>query len=209
MGQNPGRESSNLHRAAEEARGKPRNFQAKGRRETPHSEDSGLESTEATFGAGTRSAGVVFYFVLKQSKALQMCNEFFVGFFGEDEMKFSIITNNPLVVKFYEGDFDVQYFDISIKEIMQKVRDLCGEGHELLTHPLSGSVKPGETPYKSVLVSAETGKCDVEGYQMAQTAMEVCDKFSSMHKEWSPSVLDDFQLVDYTLISSGIESATA
>ncbi len=123
-------------------------------------------------------------------------------------MKFSIITNNPLVVKFYEGDFDVQYFDIPIKEIMQKVRDLCGEGHELLTHPLSGSVKPGETPYKSVLVSVEKGKCDVEGFQMAQTAMDACDKFSSMHKEWSPSVLDDFQLVDYTLISSGIESAT-
>ena len=124
-------------------------------------------------------------------------------------MKFSIITNNPLVVKNYEGEFDVQYFDISIKEIMQKVRDLCGEGYELLTHPLSGSVKPGETPYKSVLVAKTKGKCDVQGYQLAQTAMEACDKFDAMHKDWSPSVLDDFQLVDYTLISSGIESAVA
>ena len=124
-------------------------------------------------------------------------------------MKFSIITNNPLVVKSYESDYDVQYFDIPIKEIMQKVRDLCGEGHELLTHPLSGSVKPGETPYKSVLVAQTKGKCDTQGYQLAQTAMEACDKFTSMHKDWSPSVLDDFQLVDYTLISSGIESAVA
>lgn len=123
-------------------------------------------------------------------------------------MKFSIITNNPLVVKNYEGTYDVQFFDISIKEIMQKVRDLCGEGHELLTHPLSGSVKPGETPYKSVLVSKEkTCKCDTSGFQLAQTAMDACDKFATMHKDWSPSVLDDFQLVDYTLITSGIESA--
>ena len=124
-------------------------------------------------------------------------------------MKFSIITNNPLVVKNYESDYDVQYFDIPIKEIMQKVRDLCGEGYELLTHPLSGSVKPGETPYKSVLVAKTKGKCDTQGYQLAQTAMDACDKFTSMHKDWSPSVLDDFQLVDYTLISSGIESAVA
>lgn len=123
-------------------------------------------------------------------------------------MKFSIITNNPMVEENYHEIYDVQFFDIPIKDIMQKVRDLCGEGHELLTHPLSGSVKPGETPYKSVLVSTEAGKSDTEGFLMAQTAMEACDKFTAMHKEWSPSVLDDFQLVDYTLISSGIESAT-
>ena len=123
-------------------------------------------------------------------------------------MKFSIITNNPFVAKNYEDEYDVQYFDISIKEIMQKVRDLCGEGHELLTHPLSGSVKPGETPYKSVLVTqSRTCSCDTNGFILAQTAMDACDKFASMHKEWSPSVLDDFQLVDYTLITSGIESA--
>ena len=124
-------------------------------------------------------------------------------------MDFTIVTNNPLVRDKYEDCYKIEFFDITIKEIMQKVRDLCGEGHELLTHPLSGSVKPGETPYKSVLVASKKGRTDSSGYLMAQRAMDACDKFSSMHKDWSPGVLDDFKLVDYTLISSGIESATA
>lgn len=124
-------------------------------------------------------------------------------------MKFKIVTNNPMVRDHYQDDFEVMFLDCSIKEVMQTVRDLCAEGYQLLTHPLSGSVKPGETPYKSVLVSQQKGQTDADGFRLAESAMSACDKFSQMHKEWSPSVLDDFQLVDYTLISSGIESAVA
>ena len=124
--------------------------------------------------------------------------------------KFKIITNNPRVRDTYQDEYEVVFLDVTIKEIMQTVRDLCAEGYELLTHPLSGSVKPGETPYKSVLVSQHKGQVtDINGYRLAESAMNACDKFAAMHKDWSPGVLDDFQLVDYTLISSGIESAIA
>lgn len=126
------------------------------------------------------------------------------------QQKFQIVTNNPLVRERYEDSFDVIFFeDLPIQDFMMKVRDMCMDGHELLTHPLSGSVKPGETPYKSVLVSAHKGQADLNGLKLAETAMNAVEKFKFMDKHWSPSVLDDFQLVDYTLISSGIESATA
>ncbi len=124
------------------------------------------------------------------------------------QQKFQIVTNNPMVFDEFGKSYDVNFLgDYSIKQIMMEVRDMCINGHELLTHPLSGSVKPGETPYKSVLISKETGKPDYSGAELADAATQACEKFASMHKDWSPSVLDDFQLVDYTLISSGIESA--
>lgn len=124
-------------------------------------------------------------------------------------MKFQILTNNPYVREQYGDSFKVVYLDISIKEIMEKARDMCLEGYQLLTHPLSGSVKPGETPYKSILMSLHKGSADTEGLKIVMSAREVCDKFDGMEKHWNKSVLDDFQLVDYTLISSGIESAVA
>ncbi len=123
--------------------------------------------------------------------------------------KFQIVTNNPLVRERYGEMFEVTFLDVSIKSIMETVRDMCLDGHELLTHPLSGSVKPGETPYKSILVSLHKGSADMDGYKKCQTAVDACEKFKDMDKFRSPSVLDDFQLVDYTLISSGIESARA
>ena len=125
------------------------------------------------------------------------------------QIKFQIVTNNPLVRERYGKSHDVKYLDVSIKSIMETARDMCLSGHELLTHPLSGSVKPGETPYKSILVSSHKGSADMDGYQKCQTAVDACAKFENMDKFRSPSVLEDFQLVDYTLISSGIESAEA
>ena len=67
--------------------------------------------------------------------------------------EFIIITNNPLIVEKLGQEYTVEYEDISYEDTLKKVRNYVYKGHELLTHPLSGSVKPNETPYKSVMVS--------------------------------------------------------
>ena len=64
-----------------------------------------------------------------------------------------IVTNNPLVAEGLPKDYAVDYENITYREILIKVRDLVYGGHRLYTHPLSGSVKPNETPYKSIVIS--------------------------------------------------------
>ena len=65
-----------------------------------------------------------------------------------------IVTNNPLLAQCMEDCCEIRLFpECSYREILVKVRDLVYAGHTLYTHPLSGSVKPNETPYKSVVVS--------------------------------------------------------
>ena len=64
-----------------------------------------------------------------------------------------IITNNPLVVRCLSDYYEIEYHEISFREILVKVRDLVYEGYELRTHPIAGSVKPNETPYKSIVLS--------------------------------------------------------
>ena len=64
---------------------------------------------------------------------------------------FLIITNNTLVKEKLGENYHVEYEDLSYEDTLRKVRDRVYLGHKLLTHPLSGSVKPNETPYKSVM----------------------------------------------------------
>jgi len=121
-------------------------------------------------------------------------------------MDFVVITNNPLVQEKYGQELNVDYEDISFREVLCKVRDLIHQGHRLLTHPLSGSVKPHETPYKSILVSAKASKMDLQELSIIENSIITADKFAEKFPNMPQSVREDFQLIDCTLITSGIDA---
>ena len=64
----------------------------------------------------------------------------------ESAAEFRIVTNNPLVRQCLPERYEVDYEETGYREILVKVRDLVYAGHRMYTHPLSGSVKPKETP---------------------------------------------------------------
>ncbi|MCI8638004.1 MAG: GrdX protein [Coprococcus sp.] len=119
---------------------------------------------------------------------------------------FVIITNNPLVEEKLGKDQDVEYENLSFEETLKKVRDRIYLGHRLLTHPLSGSVKPNETPYKSVMVSKQAGALDLRSAEIIESAIHACGKFQFRSDKYKPEVYKDFQVVDCTLIESAIPS---
>ncbi len=120
-----------------------------------------------------------------------------------------IVTNNPLVRQRYGGTRDVAFVDGSYMDVLTQVRDRVHQGHRLLTHPLSGSVKPGETPYKSVMIAAKRGTMDVQSLAIIEEAIAAARKFRDKTVGLPPRVLQDFQLVDFTLIDSALPSADA
>ena len=122
---------------------------------------------------------------------------------------YMIITNNPLVPKKLDDSRIVAYRDISYEDVLKEVRDRIHEGHRLLSHPLSGSVKPNETPYKSVMISTGKGEIDEESLAIIENAIQACRKFAFKSDMYKPSVYEDFQLIDWTLLESGIASADA
>ena len=121
--------------------------------------------------------------------------------------KYMVITNNPLVRSRLDDAHEVIYLELSYEELLKVVRDRIYEGHSLLTHPLSGSVKPKETPYKSVLISERKEKVDGESVRLIENAILVCQKFQDKSKYYKEEVYKDFQLVDWTLLESGLASA--
>jgi len=127
-------------------------------------------------------------------------------------MKFVVITNNKLVLDEYGDKYPVEYHeDKDLLGILEIARDKIHMGHELFTHPLTGSIKPNETPFKSIAVSLEKGKMNFESVEIIESAITVTKKFLNDAKvrNWNEKVLEDFRLIDFNLIKSGIESMKA
>ena len=120
-----------------------------------------------------------------------------------------IVTNNPLVKEKIEGNYNIDFVEGDILNVMEKLRDMIHKGSVLLTHPLSGSVKPGQTPYKSVMVHIVEGNVDADSLLMIEDAIDHCKKFVKRADEFREGPDEDNQFIDFTLISSGIESFEA
>ncbi|MCI9168359.1 MAG: GrdX protein [Dorea sp.] len=120
-----------------------------------------------------------------------------------------IVTNNPLVLEKHGDTHNVIYKEVSYEDVLREVRDRIHEGHSMLTHPLSGSVKPNETPYKSIMISAERRAIDGESVALIENAIHACGKFEFKSDRYRPEVYEDFRLIDCTLIESGMASADA
>lgn len=123
--------------------------------------------------------------------------------------KYIIVTNNPMVQSRHGDTHNMIYKEVSYEDILKEVRDRIHEGHLMLTHPLSGSVKPNETPYKSILISEERGEVDSRSVTLIENAIQACGKFEFKSDRYRPEVYKDFQLIDCTLIESGMASADA
>ena len=104
-----------------------------------------------------------------------------------------LITNNPLAEKKYAGRVEIVYLENAMLiDVLNYVRGKIHEGRKLLTHPLSGSVKPGQTNYKSVMITKETGELDVESLKIIEDSIAMSRK-----------LMEDAQLIDLSLIAGG------
>ncbi|SKA93479.1 hypothetical protein SAMN05443428_11422 [Caloramator quimbayensis] len=94
-------------------------------------------------------------------------------------------------------------------DVLIKVRDYIHYGHKLLTHPLMGSVKPNETPYKTVIISENKyDNVDIQSLMYIENSIEVSKNLieSRQPKNWPENVLKDFALIDYDLINNAINN---
>jgi hypothetical protein len=124
-------------------------------------------------------------------------------------MKSIIITNNPKIYEKYNDSFEIEYLENkSYFDVLIYTRDKIHMGHKLLSHPLSGSVKPNETPYKSILISNKKGKMDIDSLVLIENSISTYEKFQNISKvpNWNNQVLEDFMVVDLSLIESTLNN---
>ena len=119
-----------------------------------------------------------------------------------------LITNNPAACEKFHGRCETVYLESgTYPDVLIRARDLIHEGHRLLSHPLSGSVKPGQTPYKSIVMTKEKGELDVESLRIIEAGIAVAGKQADRTNSqlYTEEILKDFQLIDLELISTGLK----
>lgn len=142
---------------------------------------------------------VHLFFVYRARKCLPLIRHRF-----EKGILMFIVTNNPSVKDYFRDD-EVHFVDKGYKDVLLKVRDYIHQNHILLTHPLSGSVKPNETPYKSIAVEL-SDKLDFESLELIENALMVYDKFQGNEQtpNWTQSIKEDFMVIDFDLIKNAL-----
>ncbi|MCL2391903.1 MAG: GrdX family protein [Oscillospiraceae bacterium] len=114
-----------------------------------------------------------------------------------------LITNNPLAKERFEGKFNIAFVDGPLLDVLIAVRNRVHNGHTLLTHPLSGSVKPNETLYKSVLISRVQGAVDERSVSVIGECILATQKFAP--RAIPERAFADLQEVDLALISGALQ----
>jgi hypothetical protein len=96
-----------------------------------------------------------------------------------------------------------------LMSVLHCTRDKVHAGHKLLTHPLTGSVKPNQTPYKSIVISKGKNALDMESLKIIEGSIQTAGgqmSAAAPPQAWPEKLLKDFQLIDLDLITSGIHS---
>lgn len=121
-----------------------------------------------------------------------------------------IVTNNKACyAMFRENDcrFDD---DWDYGKVLLEARGLVHQQYVLRTHPLAGSLKPNQTPYRSILLSKTVGKTEEEFNSVAliEKAIDIFIQFQNDKPTplWSEQILKDFREVDLSLIVSAVAS---
>ncbi len=119
-----------------------------------------------------------------------------------------IITNNDWVYEKYKdcSNHNMFFIEGSYKDVLIKTRDKIHEGYELLTHPLSSSLKPNETPFKSIIISENKDKLNMDSLIIIENSIISWEKFNNdkLKLNFTKQIIEDFKLIDLTVLESAL-----
>lgn len=114
-------------------------------------------------------------------------------------MSIRCITNNPYIIKM--GIACVEAKQGNVFELLSYVKKEVQNGYNLITHPLTGSIRPDISPYKSIILSSRKGNIDLESMKIIENSINYALNLSSNNLiKWDKESLEDFELIDYEFI---------
>ncbi|MBP1926789.1 hypothetical protein J2Z76_002659 [Sedimentibacter acidaminivorans] len=121
----------------------------------------------------------------------------------------TIITNNHKVFQKYKDRYDVLFLqEGSYMDVLNETRNKVHRGYKVLTHPMAGSLKPNQTPYKSIIIGEGRGVTDYESINLIENSIEAAIKFLKYKStpKWSEKILKDFETVDLSFIENVVRN---
>jgi len=116
--------------------------------------------------------------------------------------KVTLVTNNDRVYEKYREDMEVLLLD-SYRDVLLKVRDLVYDRHILLTHPQASSLKPNQTPYRSIMVYPKGEEDNMKDIMLIEKCIETYDQWqAATPHNYQKSVAEDFKTIDLSVIEN-------
>ncbi|MDD7143094.1 MAG: GrdX family protein [bacterium] len=115
-----------------------------------------------------------------------------------------IITNNDRVYEKYKKEMQVILLD-SYEDVLIKTRDMVYNRHILLTHPQASSLKPNQTPYRSVVVYPKGEEDNMKDIMLIEKCIETYrqwQKIAPTPKNYAEKVANDFKTIDLSVIEN-------
>ena len=118
--------------------------------------------------------------------------------------KATIVTNNPRVCEKYQGVTQVELVK-KYEDVLLRVRDLVYDRHVLLTHPQASSLKPNQTPYRSIVVYPKGSDDNMKDIMLIEKCIETFRQWQDIAKtpeDYEEKVAFDFQTIDLSVIDN-------
>lgn len=121
-----------------------------------------------------------------------------------------LVTNNDRAVKKWESSVKEVFMLDSYQEVLKKARDLIHTGHKLLTHPQASSLKPNQTPYRTILLYGGPwggpGETSEEDVYLIEKAIETFEKWNAIKKVpgYDEKIANDYKTIDLSMIENVI-----
>lgn len=117
-------------------------------------------------------------------------------------MGYEIITNNPLVKREFEN---VYFVEGDFQAVMIEVRDRVHQGFELVSHPLSASVRMAFSPFRSIIVGEKNNNINPMHVEIIENSI-INLKNLLERRGVDQSNAKDYALIDTELLKSTLRS---
>jgi len=121
-----------------------------------------------------------------------------------------LVTNNDRAADKWCGVMKKVLLVDSFPDVLTTARDLIYARCILLTHPQTSSLKPNQTPYKTILLYPAADITDKErsfrDIELIESAIENFGKWNAVRKTpvYSESIADDYKTIDLSMIENVI-----
>ncbi len=115
-----------------------------------------------------------------------------------------LVTNNDRVYEKYKDITNVILVE-SYEAVLIKVRDLVYDRHVLLTHPQASSLKPNQTPYRSVAVYPKRDEDNTKDIMLIEKCIETYRQWQDIAPtptNYEERVANDFKTIDLSVVDN-------
>lgn len=121
-----------------------------------------------------------------------------------------LITNNQKSIDAAKDKMTCEFLPQgTYMEVLLAARDKIHAGHKLLSHPMAGSVKPNQTPFRSIVLDGAVSPASEcwESVELIEKSIAAAEKFFTCRALplWPEKIREDFRTIDLSFIQNFID----